>query len=321
MTWHGVPIEHENEAAWLEARRDGIGASDVSGIVGLSPYSSPFSVWADKVHGSTREPTYGMQLGKKLEDIILESFEEQTGLFVPTLGRQLHIAHPQFAWAQATLDGIVYEGHDTAPDADYGAIANAIGVVEAKTDGRFERWAKVPDHHQIQVQWQMYVSGLERGWLAALHGGRLFEVYEIEKDLGIQEQLVTKVSQFRAKHLMVDPAENNGEPLPPDADDHRATSSSIAELWHSPVDDEVIDLSKAMAADVTALLGLKIGKADIDAQIRKVSARIKIALRDAAVGNYGGRTVVTWKKQTREGYYVDPHDFRVLRTPKPKETP
>jgi putative phage-type endonuclease len=316
MTWHGVPIEHENEAAWLEARRDGIGASDVSGIVGLSPYASPFSVWADKIHGTYREPTYGMQLGKKLESIILESFEDVTGLHVQAISRQLHIAHPQFEWAQATLDGLAFDHLD-----DDSHASDAIGVVEAKTDGRFKRWKKVPDHHVIQVQWQMYVSGLERGWLAALHGGRLFEVYEIEKDLGIQEQLVTKVSQFRAKHLMIDPLENNGEPLPPDADDHRATSSSIAELWHSPADDEVIDLSKAMAADVTALLGLKIGKADIDAQIRKVSARIKIALRDAAVGNYGGRTVVTWKKQTREGYYVDPHDFRVLRTPKPKETP
>ena len=32
---------------WLAWRRKGIGASDIAGILGISPWASPWSVWAD----------------------------------------------------------------------------------------------------------------------------------------------------------------------------------------------------------------------------------------------------------------------------------
>ena len=38
-----------NRAAWLAARRHGIGASEVSAILGLNPYRSCFEVWASKM--------------------------------------------------------------------------------------------------------------------------------------------------------------------------------------------------------------------------------------------------------------------------------
>ena len=38
-----------DRAEWLAWRRSGIGASDVAGILGISPWASPFTVWADKL--------------------------------------------------------------------------------------------------------------------------------------------------------------------------------------------------------------------------------------------------------------------------------
>lgn len=38
----------DDRAEWLEWRRNGIGATDVAGILGVSPWASPWSVWADK---------------------------------------------------------------------------------------------------------------------------------------------------------------------------------------------------------------------------------------------------------------------------------
>ena len=37
-----------NREDWLEQRRHTIGGSDAAGIIGLSKWSSPVSVWADK---------------------------------------------------------------------------------------------------------------------------------------------------------------------------------------------------------------------------------------------------------------------------------
>ena len=42
-------IETANRSEWLEARRAGIGASDIAAIMGISPWSTPFQIWASKV--------------------------------------------------------------------------------------------------------------------------------------------------------------------------------------------------------------------------------------------------------------------------------
>ena len=43
-----------SRAEWLAARKAGIGGSDAAAIIGLNPFSSPLTVWADKT--STDEP-------------------------------------------------------------------------------------------------------------------------------------------------------------------------------------------------------------------------------------------------------------------------
>ncbi len=314
MSWTARILEYSDEAEWLENRRAGIGASDVAGIVGLSPYASPFSVWADKVHATERKPSFGMELGKRLEGLILESFEQETGLFVG--GRQLHIAHNQFEWAQATLDGLAYESVPWVELETFkrsAGLREALGVVEAKTDGSFGRWREIPDHYQIQVQWQMVVSGLQNGWLAVLHGGRRFEVYELEADLGVQQSLLNRVTEFRAKHLMTDPAVNDGEPLPPDPDESTVTARTISELWRGATEGETVELSTDLVADVHALAGVKVRKGEIEGEIRKLSGRIKIALQDAEVGTVAGKPLVSWKQQTTDAYSVAPKTYRVLR--------
>ena len=35
-------------AEWLDWRRGGIGSSDIAAIIGLSPWATPYSVWAEK---------------------------------------------------------------------------------------------------------------------------------------------------------------------------------------------------------------------------------------------------------------------------------
>ena len=38
-----------SRADWLAQRRKSIGGSDAAGIVGLSQYATPYTVWADKI--------------------------------------------------------------------------------------------------------------------------------------------------------------------------------------------------------------------------------------------------------------------------------
>ncbi len=198
MSWHGIPIPFTNRNDWLEKRRAGIGASDVAGIVGLSPYSSPYSVWADKTKGLEKEETRAMHMGRMLEDVVVAEFETETGLYVGV--RELLVRHPDYEWVMATVDGVAFEhpidgtwieaAADAAEDRavrdmlsrslDYpGKVYTpawtmaALGNVQLKTEALFGRWTRVPDHYETQVQWEMLATGLTQTWIPVLHGGRL----------------------------------------------------------------------------------------------------------------------------------------------------
>ena len=50
---------------WLMQRRKTIGGSDAAGIVGLSKWASPFSVWAEKTgRTAEKEDTEAMRQGR-----------------------------------------------------------------------------------------------------------------------------------------------------------------------------------------------------------------------------------------------------------------
>ena len=65
---------------WLERRRKTIGGSDAAGIVGLSKWASPFSVWADKTgRAAEKADTETMRQGRDLEDYVARRWMEETG--------------------------------------------------------------------------------------------------------------------------------------------------------------------------------------------------------------------------------------------------
>ena len=57
-------IDYKNREAWLEARRNGIGASDTPGILGVSQWASPFSVAASKL-----SPDYAVEYSEAMEEV------------------------------------------------------------------------------------------------------------------------------------------------------------------------------------------------------------------------------------------------------------
>src|SRR5215468_2791196 len=113
-------------ASFLDWRSKGIGASDIAGVLSLSPWSSPVSIWCRKV-GITGEPdaTESMRFGRMAEQMLSAYFEEDTGLFVS--GMQTRCARPDHPWMRATVDGFAYESRDTMDPS------SAVAGVEFKT--------------------------------------------------------------------------------------------------------------------------------------------------------------------------------------------
>lgn len=307
MTWHGIPIPYTDRDDWLAKRREGIGASDVAAILGLSPYSTPFTVWADKTRNLGDDPNESMHWGKVLEGVIVDEFEQRNGLYVH--GRQRLFHHPDHPWAMATIDGWAEESPVETDDEP-----SPVALVEVKTDGGFGAWADgPPDHVRIQCLWQMFTTGVHTlTYVPTLHGGRNFQVYEVEWDEGLAEKICLRVSDWRDRFIL------GGET--PEADGTPATSKMIGDLWPYVEEGMSIEFSREMTADLDALRGWKREKASAEREVKRLENRIKVAMQEAEVGTVGGEPVVTWKSQRRDAYTVEASEFRVLRLKTQKET-
>lgn len=138
----------DSRSEWLEWRRQGIGASDVSAIMGESEYQTVNDIWMDK-RGMLpeKETSWAMQRGLDAEPKIRALYELYNDIEMPaTL-----VEHPEFPYIRASLDGfnldqvlileIKYPGkekHEQAlnkivPKTYYGQVQAQIEVVEKLT--------------------------------------------------------------------------------------------------------------------------------------------------------------------------------------------
>jgi putative phage-type endonuclease len=132
---------------WLEERRKGIGGSDAAGILGLSPFSTPLSVWNDKIGRSKPiEETESMWLGTNLEEAVAERAAAEDGIQVERLPRIL--VHPDHDWMLGNIDF---------------RVAGANEGVEIKTTSPFSRVdfasGDIPPHYYVQCMHYMAVTG------------------------------------------------------------------------------------------------------------------------------------------------------------------
>lgn len=167
----GAPREQ-----WLAARREGIGGSDVSGIVNLNPWSSAYAVWLDKIGaGEDKTQTAAMRWGNLHEPALRQAFIEDTGLRVRACGLMRSKAHP---FMQITPDGLTEDG----------------GLFESKTSTSYlaEDWAdgQIPDHAELQVQHGMAVTGRSHAWVVGLLDGREWFIRRVERDEALIESLI-----------------------------------------------------------------------------------------------------------------------------------
>ena len=92
--------------AWLTERRKTIGRSDAAGIVGLSRYATPYTVWADKTGRlPDQEDNEAMRQGRELEEYVAKRWEESTGKRVRRSNALLY--NPSYPFAHADIDRTV----------------------------------------------------------------------------------------------------------------------------------------------------------------------------------------------------------------------
>ena len=176
---------------WLEVRKGGIGSSDAAAAVGLNPYKSQLQLWMEKTGRDGQLPVVDpqddsspMYWGTLLEPIVAAHYTRRTGHKVRRVNAVLQ--HPEHPWMLANIDREV----TGAPD---------VQILECKTAGIHgsRLWRDgVPEYVQLQVMHQLAVTGKQAADVAVLIGGQELQVFRIERDEALIEQLIALEQQF-----------------------------------------------------------------------------------------------------------------------------
>jgi putative phage-type endonuclease len=314
-----VLVPTGSDAEWLDARRQGITASEIAIVMGLSPYSSPYALHHQKLGVlDGQEDNDAMALGRYLEAFVASRFADLYPEFtVAGDGRTLY-AHPDRGWQLATPDRLV----DCCPGHD--EIGPPLAVLEAKTAASYDGWGddgtdQIPVHYRCQVLWQMDVLGVQAGYVACLFlHSRKLRIYELTMDVAAEADLKLMRDEGWAflKRLYV----RN----PPDVDWRPATTGTLKHL-HPSVEDRSEFIPRELARRYRAACkAVKAAEQRRDLAANQIRARMGAA-RYAHGGTQPGMAQVIARRDvydlpektiTRKAATVD----RLVAV-KPKETP
>jgi putative phage-type endonuclease len=189
-----IDAEEARRTAWLLDRRTAITASDVGGILGVSPWTSPMDVFLDKQGMRTVETTERMKWGLKLQRAILEEYAERVAQPIELSDPYSLVRFPGWEHLGASLDARWAEG-DRRP-------------VDAKNVGfKTKEWGEpgtgdVPYSYALQLHVQMMVCGAQCADLAVLFGGNTLAIYHVVRDAEIDEIILSAAKGFWHDHIV-----------------------------------------------------------------------------------------------------------------------
>lgn len=166
---------------WHNARK-GITGSDIGAILGVSPFKSTYTLWAEKrgLISDRIEPSILMRMGTLFEPAIRQLFAEQ---------------HPEVeVFETGTWSSNTNSNYKANPDAIIRDNEGNLGVLEIKHTSQY--WSELPRTYFEQVHWYLTILGLEFAKVAAVTGGRYTE-FTVEYDQQHAEQVLERVETFQ----------------------------------------------------------------------------------------------------------------------------
>ncbi|RKD20989.1 hypothetical protein BEP19_15000 [Ammoniphilus oxalaticus] len=262
---------------WLEWRRRGITGSDIGAICGINKWSSPVSVYMDKLGElPEQEDNEAMYFGRILEDVVAKEFSFRTGFRVER--RNAILQHLEHEWALANIDRLIIDrekGH---------------GILEVKTTSEYlkDQWTddEVPASYLTQIQWYLFVTGLQWGYFATLIGGNKFIMKYVERDDELIQYLFDIGKEFWEEHVL--------KKAPPAFDGSDASTKLLSELYPKSEDGSQTELPDEANALITAIEQLKQDEKDLETTRKEYENKLKSMLGDFESGVIGDREV-TWR--------------------------
>lgn len=176
--------------AWHQFRRGKISASKVPIILGISPYQTPLQLYEEEM--GLREPQAQqahMTRGLEVEDEVRDWFYFHSKIEVFPCVIQ-HADTPMFI---ASLDGMSADGKT---------------IIEIKNNNKeyheMAKEDKIPVNYMAQMQFQMYVCGLDKCHYISHRQGEFVEVMVYKSDVLLHD-MIHKLHDFKRRLNDFDP--------------------------------------------------------------------------------------------------------------------
>lgn len=273
-------IKYSTHEEWLDIRSKYIGGSDAGAVVGMNPYKSRYTLWAEKTKKvPSFEGNTTTRVGAYLEQLVADMFEEETGKKVRK--KNSTMVNDLYPFACANVDRM---------------IVGEKAFLEIKTTNSFpimkslRNSEEFPEAYYCQVVHYLAVTGLEKAYLAVLINCRELKIYEMERD---QAEIDALMGAEEAFWKLV---ETN---TPPAVDGDESTTETLKTLYpnangetvdlfaYNSLLDQYIDLT----SQIKALSDLK----------EEVGNRVKDFMKEAGKGE-SDRFSVSYANTTRKTF-------------------
>lgn len=275
-------VRQSERAEWLEARKLGLGGSEVAALFGLHPYKSALEVYADKIGAGPESNAGEVALwGSLFEGPILTEYARRSGREVYHSNELL--VRRDRPWHRCTPDAI----QTTRPPPG----CHGFGIGECKMTGYGDWEEEIPAHVLVQVQHEMWVTGAEWGTLVWLPvPERKLHYRDMVPHREFQAVLAETVDAFWTRVL---------ERRPPDADGSDSARRALFTL-EPKLADECIELEDA-APVADELEQINAAMKALEARKDLIANRVMQTLGPYKVGLLGdGRYWTSWRTDPRQ---------------------
>lgn len=272
-------------AEQIKERIGYIGSTDAAGILGVSRWKTPLSVWAEKTGQVVPEDISGklpVRLGHKLEQAVAELYMEETGRKLVRVNET--IFHKKHSFIAANIDRRVVGYRE---------------IVEIKNVGAWNKaeWedGEAPAEYLAQVMHQLAVTGYEKGWLVALIGNSDLKIVPVERNEAALKELISQEVEFWTQYVVpkVMPFKMT-----------RFDKENLDAIFPQAQEGKTVELTDVDAAMIESVDSLVEDKRNIEGQIEKIQNHLRAVLGDAESGTVGPHKVF-WSNLTINRFDVE----------------
>ena len=287
-------IKTTTHEEWLEERKKSLGGSDVGAVLGMSEYSSPYTIWAEK---SGKLPAFEgnewTKLGNDLEGYVAQRFTEASGL---------KVVNDNSTWR-----------NDKYPHLHANIDRRVVGMkagVECKLTSEFNakkyKNGEFPDRFYAQCVTYLAVTELDRWFLSVLIYGKGIKIYQMTR---IPDDVVPEwceasvyVEDGEIEALVKATAEfweyvKSGQA--PMTDGSNSTTETLKTLYPES-NGETVSLM-AFESDLKQYKHLASMETDYKKMKDEVANRIKAFMGEAGKGE-SAKYKVTWSSSVRSTF-------------------